>query len=54
MTNVSDDFRIDYIFNPNSDSIDQLDHAWDIIYALFLEDIKNEIQEIDLSESMPC
>ena len=39
------DFVFEYIYDPAQDAEQALAEAWDIIFALILEDYENELRE---------
>lgn len=41
----SSDFVFEYEYNPSPDAEKALAEAWDIIFALILEDYENELRE---------
>ena len=54
MPKITNDFTFEYEYSPSPDAEDQLAQAWDIIFALILEDIQTEEQRDNNLESDPC
>lgn len=55
MANILNDFTFEYEYSPSPDAEEALAQVWDIIFALILEDIQNELQgEKEILESAPC
>ena len=50
MSNADNDFSFEYEYTPCPDAEEKLAQAWDIIFALILEDYENEMK----AESVPC
>ena len=44
------DFVFEYIYEPSQDAEERLAQAWDIIFALILEDYENELRETQILE----
>ena len=44
------DFVFEYTYEPSPEAEQALAEAWDIIFALILEDYENELREIEASE----
>lgn len=51
---MSSDFFFEYEYVPSPDAEEQLAQAWDIIFALILEEIQSEQQGEDSMGSEPC
>lgn len=51
---MSSDFFFEYEYVPSPDAEEQLAQAWDIIFALILEEIQNEHQGDCSMEGEPC
>ena len=45
MSNADNDFSFEYEYIPSPDAEERLAEAWDIIFALILEDYENEKRE---------
>ena len=45
MQNEPEDFVFEYEYNPSPNAEEALAQAWDIIFALILEDYENELRE---------
>ena len=48
------DFLFEYIQDPAQDAEERLAQAWDIIFALILEDYENELRETQNLEAEKC
>jgi hypothetical protein len=52
---MSSDFFFEYEYTPSPDSVERLEQAWDIIFALIVEEIQTEEQEkLDDLENEKC
>jgi len=47
---TASDFVFEYIHDPSRDAEQALAEAWDIIFALILEDYENELRETQILE----
>ena len=47
---MNSDFSFEYEYVSSPDEEERLSQAWDIIFALILEDYENELREIKESE----
>jgi hypothetical protein len=54
MANIRNDFSFEYEYSPSPDAEEQLAEAWDILFALILQDIQNEQQGETIAESESC
>ena len=54
MSNETNDFLFEYFYTPCPDAEERLAQAWDIIFALILEDYENEQGKNNHSESITC
>ena len=54
MSNETNDFSFEYEYTPCPDAEEKLAEAWDIIFALILEDYENDIREAKILEAKPC
>ena len=54
MANTRNDFTLDYDYRPSPEAEEQLTEAWEIIFALILQDIQNEQQGGNNAESESC
>ena len=54
MANTRTDFTFEYEYSPSPDAEAQLAEAWDILFALILQDIQNEQQGGNNAESESC
>jgi len=54
MTKIANEFTFEYQYAPLPDAEEQLAQAWDIIFALILEDYQNEQRGNNNVESEPC
>ncbi len=54
MANILNDFTFEYEYSPSPEAEEQLAEAWDIIFALILQDIQNEQQGEANAESESC
>ena len=54
MPNADNDFSFEYKYMPSPDAEERLAEAWDIIFALILEDYENDIREAKELEAKPC
>jgi hypothetical protein len=46
------DFFFEYQFDPSPDAEERLSQAWDIIFAMILEDYQSEQQESQQGETL--
>ena len=51
MSNETNDFSFEYEYTPCPDAEEKLAEAWDIIFALILEDYENDIREAKKMET---
>ncbi len=51
MSNETNDFSFEYEYTPSPDAEERLAEAWDIIFALILEDYENDIREAKKMET---
>ena len=51
MSNADNDFSFEYEYIPSPDAEERLAEAWDIIFALILEDYENDIREAKKMET---
>lgn len=48
---MNSDFVFEYEYVPSPEAEEALEQAWDIIFALILEDYENELRELENSEN---
>lgn len=46
MSNADNDFSFEYENTPSRDAEERMTQAWEIIFALILEDYQDEIQKV--------
>jgi hypothetical protein len=51
---MNSDFVFEYIYEPSPEAEKALAEAWDIIFALILEDYENELRENQNLEVEEC
>lgn len=51
MSKIANDFTFEYEYEPSPDAEERLAQAWDIIFALILEDYQAEQEESQQGET---